>query len=123
MCVSTCYAATEDRDEKRVLGLVILRGESIVRLNAETPPPPMPKVAAVDSGAGVGRAAGRGMPVLPLGQLPNTVGVARGLGAPMPSQMMPQAGRGSLPPPPPVGQLPLPPVGRGQLPPNPYVSR
>lgn len=45
----------EEREEKRVLGLVILRGESIVRLNAETPPPPKPKIASVDTGMRCGR--------------------------------------------------------------------
>ena len=79
------YIYLEEREEKRVLGLVILRGESIVRLNAETPPPPkvffhffyiiifQPKVASIDTGAGIGRAAGRGIPAAPLGGMPQGI--------------------------------------------------
>jgi small nuclear ribonucleoprotein B and B' len=66
-----CFSASEEREEKRLLGFVLLRGENVIRLNAETPPPPKPKVAPTDAGAGVGRAAGRGMPAQPLGAAPS----------------------------------------------------
>lgn len=95
--------ASEEKEEKRTLGFVLLRGENIISITPETPPPPKPrakqaaaaKAAAAAGGPGVGRAAGRGMPVAPLGAAPKGLTApVRGVGAPLASAMMPQ-GRGA----------------------------
>lgn len=67
----------KNRDEKRVLGFVLLRGEHVVSLSVEGPPPQeddrsIPAQMAVTSavpGVGMGRAVGRGLPTpaVPMG--------------------------------------------------------
>lgn len=52
----------EEREEKRTLGLVLLRGENVISLQIESPPPRQPKKSASDTANPLGRsiAAGRG---------------------------------------------------------------
>jgi len=117
--------ATGEKEEKRALGLVLLRGETVVSLSAEAPPPPKPRAKAGGRGGpGTGQAAGRGMPVTPLASAPKGLsGPVRGLGGPGQAVMMPQVsappvnyGRGA-PPTPPRPTTPGTPMG--QQPPRP----
>src|SRR4051812_6299682 len=60
-------------EQKRTLGLVILRGESIVSVSVEGPPPTRDAVGGpggLMAGPGKGVGAGRGMPLMP-GELGN----------------------------------------------------
>lgn len=60
----------KNRDEKRILGFLLLRGEHVVSLNVEGPPPQeddrsIPSQMTVPfavPGVGMGRAVGRGLP-------------------------------------------------------------
>ncbi len=108
-------ALLEERTEKRSLGLVLIRGENVVSLAVEGPPPPsVSGNKLTPGGPGISRGAGRGVPggPPPGGAAPFGLGAApvHGVGAP---GMMPP-----MPPPGAMGGLP-PGMGRG-MPPPPY---
>ncbi|GBF88504.1 hypothetical protein Rsub_01217 [Raphidocelis subcapitata] len=85
----------EEREERRVLGLILLRGEEVISLTIEGPPPQEDtrgsKSQVAPAGPGAGRAAGRGMPVAAPGHAPaGLAGPAPGVGGPAPGAMMPR---------------------------------
>merc|ERR1719320_1887263 len=80
-------------EERRTLGMVLLRGEHLVSMSVDGPPPQKQTNNFLTSrmGPGMGRAAGRGMP-------PNMPRMGAPMhGGPMPGSMNPQ-GRGMPPP-------------------------
>lgn len=84
-----------EQEEKRTLGLIILRGENIVSLSVDGPPPPtheeLKARAATAAGAqGMARPPGRGLPMAPPGGVAGLQGPIRGVGGPAPNMMMPQ---------------------------------
>lgn len=57
---------TEEKEEKRTLGLIILRGDSVVSMTIEGPPPPEIDEKMTPGGPGLAKtAAARGVPVAP----------------------------------------------------------
>ncbi|KAL9189946.1 hypothetical protein ACHAXT_009621 [Thalassiosira profunda] len=107
-------AIVEERVEKRALGLIILRGENVVSVAVEGPPPPSAKGRVAAGGPGTARGVGRGSLPPPPGGRPG--GPPPG-GAPMGLGAAPVHGVGGMaagvPPPPPPGAM-----GRGMPPPG-----
>ena len=116
---------TEEKVEKRTLGLIILRGDAIVSLSIEGPPPPDGTEKLAPGGPGTGKAAGRGVIPMPAaGAQAGLAGPIMGVGGPAPSLMMPRGmpmpmpmsapgfGAGGIPPPGiPPGMMAPPPRG------------
>lgn len=106
-----------EKEEKRVLGFVLLRGENIVSLTVEGPPPPeegLPRVPIPGAapGPGMSRAAGRGMPANVTGVPAGLQGPVRGVGGPSQQIMTPvSSGQVSAPPQMHPGAPPRMPVG------------
>jgi len=121
-------AAGSDEDskqEKRALGLTLLRGEHLVSMAVEAPPAKENRhktpAASAGPGPGAGRAAGRGMPAAPMGAPAGLAGPARGVGGPSMQMMAPQMGGGpqhfGRGGPPQMGRGGPPQMGRGGPPP------
>lgn len=75
----------KDVSEKRALGLVLVRGETVVLLSVESPPPPPPKKRPARPPVGRGTALpalGRGVPVGRGGPPPGLSGPVPGVGIP-----------------------------------------
>lgn len=115
-------AIVEERQEKRSLGLIILRGDNVVSIAVEGPPPPEKRARTTGPGgmgAGGPGGAGRGNTMMGRGNggnLPPPPGAPFGLGA------APVHGVGGMAGPPPgMGRGmggPPPGMGRGMAPPG-----
>ncbi|KAG0765782.1 hypothetical protein G6F62_004989 [Rhizopus arrhizus] len=131
---------TTEQEMKRTLGLIILRGETIISISVDGPPPPSmddvrTRGTGMLAGIGIGRPMGRGMPAAPPplgGPMAGLAGPVRGIGGPAPGMMQPRPGYQAspipyarpppgapgqaMPPPPPPGFRPPPPGFRPPMP-------
>eukprot|EP01138_Halocafeteria_seosinensis_P012582 gb/GECG01012855.1/.p1 GENE.gb/GECG01012855.1/~~gb/GECG01012855.1/.p1 ORF type:complete len:256 (+),score=24.57 gb/GECG01012855.1/:1-768(+) len=121
----TSSGTTEERQEKRFLGLVLLRGENVVSIQIQAPPPSESKPTGQQAGGpGVARSAGRGLSAAPSGAPRGLAGPVSGVGGPSANAMQPtgvaaasapqhnmgqQQPQGGAPPGMPPGMPPRPP--------------
>eukprot|EP01068_Selenidium_serpulae_P009506 Selendium_serpulae@DN5249_c0_g1_i1.p2 len=90
---------TEEKEMKRSLGFILIRGENIISMVAEAPPPAEPRQHGEQPliGPGRGVAAGRGVTAAALTGAPaGLAGPVMGIGGPAPAKMLP-GGRGVFP--------------------------
>ncbi|KAL8526775.1 hypothetical protein ACS0TY_015836 [Phlomoides rotata] len=89
----------EEREDRRSLGLVLLRGEEVISLTVKGPSPPdgsrlKTTSASAVVGPGIGCVASRGVVTRPLSQAqPGLAGPVRNDGGPAPGMMQPQISR------------------------------
>lgn len=77
---------SEEKEEKRALGLIILRGDSVVSMTIEGPPPPEDGERLTPGGPGVAKPISR---PITMGAAPGLAGAVRGIGGPAMSMMQP----------------------------------
>lgn len=113
----------QDREHRRGIGLVIIRGDTIIHMSAEAQPSKAVKRVQESAGGGKAQAMGRGVSVAPVGAGGSgAAGPARGVGVPAMSSMLPTgkpvASQASTVPPPPAPGMGAPPGGMGVPPPG-----
>ena len=95
---ATSSSTDVETEEKRTLGLVLLRGEQIVSLSVDAPPVSenMGRMAPIQMGPGLAKPVGRGLPVANVAAMPPALsGPVRGVGGGLPAGGF---GRGFAPP-------------------------
>ena len=109
----------EERTEKRSLGLVLIRGENVINLAVDGPPPPSGTSRLTPGGPGQARGAGRGIVPQTQPGIPTSYhgGPAMGLGA---GPIHGIGGGVGFQPPPGGGGMGGPPPGMGRGMPPPY---
>lgn len=123
-----------EKIQKRMLGLVILRGENVVSMTVEAPPSVSDsRLTSLNksqpTGQGTSKPGSRGTTIpqniIQTGPLPGLSGPIQGFGQPTQKVMMPQTTTQPLQQPlmftpPPFGMTGLPPLNPMMMPPNPF---